>query len=1149
MHFRKWLPVLGPIVLFIALSKAFGADSGQRVEALPEMSFSESWRIAEDTQAELTLSQVPGRLVLGITYFPEGDSVDMLLKQPIPVPAWCNDFTFGIHSLGGWEIGFDMQLLVRDSRQLDYTYALQSALLPWKKQYFPNNNRPRVKELSTPGFKRPVLYRRAGYNIFPESDDANSLPQPPLEIIGLRFNVIRKTGAEHHEQPVNVSLGDFKLKHLNWRDEPFYYSINGQQYYGTDEPIPFLTLGELGRPHYGEQFVVTWAVRDQYDGQPFLIGEKIFTAESDAEDYASVFLERLEIPVTQEGTYWIDVTKKWKRSPGRMPDHVEQREFRLDVLHGDPGIARRPVDAKDHTPNMHVRLAPDGEVMVFEADNDIMLNGYIWLPEESQGKDVSWTLLLASARSGEVVSELKGTLDSKVLSQELSIGVGSLDPGAYRATLSLFENGKLLDQTSRLMGVRNNQTGLVDIPFEVPSWQELLNGPSIVYMTPSAYFSVEDPDKRWELLKTFLDRASQITDKVEFIIRWEDLEPMPGIYDWSELDRFLNYAHEKGVSVLIWPSIVGAEPEWLPAIYEEPRNEDGEIFNSIPYTFHGGRINHWFSDTIREATRNFYLNLVGHTRGNPAVHGYFVLAEHPDDMGSAGWYIGGSEETLQKFRQHMEAMVSSLKELNQRWVSNYQQWDDVGVPPENASERQRLDWMSFLKESIAQCLVENVEVIRSVDEHRMVQVYTGGMTPTSLEKISHLGTMLADGGSQNPETFGGSAMMMADYGLQRRAEEVTVGQWAQKFPTQLDATMYTMLLGGGGNANIKMFYLTRKDYQELQSGTFAMERFQRFLPIWEALRNTEVMPREAFMLYDLNGGMLYKDSLTYYGSAWTDMMCMEAGLNLPWATEDRAVDGKFIVLPYVPSEEAKVIDAMVNYVQGGGTLFMYAGAARKSPDLPNEDWILLKRFGFQVPETNVHQGGYFNVSPVVGEVFGDDAGTWRMRDYWPHAIQPTEQTLATFTSDPNRPAITEMPFGNGKVVVAWADSIVPAFYQDEYPFMRDIARSAGITITAQSSTPSLWTNLLSDKTNDDFYGLVYHPAMFASNKSEVTGTVMWNLPEGRYQVREMITGRDLGVFDARELGEAGLATTLEPFAVAVYQMKRIENDTHDSKTL
>lgn len=1119
------------LLLSVRQSPADEAASMGKVQPLPELAKAEAWKTPEGSA--VTIEQWPDRLGLAFRDFTEGSQVRFDLRKPVPVPEWAQDFLMTVNSNGGFDLGFVLRLVIRDAKGREYFYELESALLAHGIQYFPNNQRPRPIRISVPGLSRPVVAPKAAANIYPVDPENRAAPESPLTMVGLELKSLAcRVPADGSFNPVMVGLGNFVFTKLNWRQSPFYYSFADEERFGELDPVPLLHLGSLGPPAYGEDITLAWEVRDRYDGQPFLAGEKKFALDSKDPAYALSFLQGIEIPVHEKGTYWVRVKRKWSRTAGRIPERIDEFDIRLDVLRGDKPRKREPLTAKDARPGALAVIAPERKSFVF-APGDRKLNVDFVLPEE-KAENLTWKVEVRPVNTDDILKAGNGPLTAE--SRGASVDLGELPAGAYRVTAEVLDGKGVLDRVERVIGLKGEEKVATDVPANIPSWKEFLaRDRSLVYFMPTNYWDKSDPKERWELLKNYFDQAATVTPDMEYLFRWRDVEILPGVYDWTEVDRALNYAGEKGITALLWPSIVGGEPEWLPALYEEPRNAEGKIFNAMPYTFHGGRLNLWHADGIRDRALDFLAAVAKRYKGHPAVHGYYVLTEHPADMPTAGWYIGGSAETLEKYRADCRERFASLKKLNARWGSSYKDWNAVGVPPETASQREQLDWMIFLRDGIGQYLVDATKAIRAVDDHRIIQVYCDGADDKFIGEFVKLGTMTADGGSQYPETFGSQTMAIADMGWQRRAEEVSVGQWSVMFPTQLDSTLYNMLLGGGGNANIKMFIAAGKPFDELRKPTYSLDRFEKFIPIWNELRQTEVLPRQVYTLFDRNA-QLMDAGLKFHGDDWATKICMQAGLLSPFAPIDIAVKGKMLHLPRAKSYEKDVIDRIVEYVEQGGTLLMSADAGRFSPDLPKEDWVLLRRLGFQPPETNESNGGYIETMPVPGEVFSPQAGVFRLREFWPANVAEGDHVIANFSGDAARPAITWHNFGKGRVVLVWASTIVP----DGYPFLRDIARWAGVQFHAESEPSSFWTNLLKHRSREDYYGLVYRSS-YPNGKDEPPqdGRVRWFVPEGTYRVTELIDGQDLGTFTSQDLVGKGLSLRLNPFAVAIHRLQKV----------
>ena len=178
--------------------------------------------------------------------------------------------------------------------------------------------------------------------------------------------------------------------------------------------------------------------------------------------------------------------------------------------------------------------------------------------------------------------------------------------------------------------------------------------------------------------------------------------------------------------------------------------------------------------------------------------------------------------------------------------------------------------------------------------------------------------------------------------------------------------------------------------------------------------------------------------------------------------------------------------------------------------------------------------------PVAGEIFADSTPPFVLRDTWSIPPPAGANTEAFFDGDRTRAALSWKPFGKGKVVVIWASTIVPPTVGKAHggvqPLLRDIARWAGVRLYTDATIPHLWTNLLKQKTQGMYYGLVYHSVVWDEDLPAETGTVTWTLPDGKYNITELISGKTVGIMSGNELREKGLTLTLDKWGVAIYRM-------------
>ena len=501
-------------------------------------------------------------------------------------------------------------------------------------------------------------------------------------------------------------------------------------------------------------------------------------------------------------------------------------------------------------PGSSIRIAPDRDSLIYRKEDPKQLTCEFACPN-TPGQ-YSYRVTAFTHASGVIAKSADGNLAESKCSP-ITIPLNDLKPGAYKIRAELLQNNNVLDCTERTVGILGSAPESAAPADPKADWKRLTSGKSLIYIGMSKG-GLTNPTERIEKVKCLIDEGTTLSNLVEYETTWANLEPMPGVYDWSELDEIVAYAGKKGMSVLLWPSFIGYEPDWIPQYFQKQKN--GAVAGTKPYLFQGGRVNYWHSPELQKRIFDLVGAMALRYRGNPAVHGYYMIVEHGGDNPWCGYFPGYEPETIKEYRDYCREKFSSIKNLNDKWGTTLSAWNDISVPPSNASDRQRLDWSIFRSDRMSDFFISAVQRIRSIDPYKLKMVYTGAANGASAEKLQKLGCMLADGGAASPETGGAVTMGYAAQGLGRRTEEISVTQWAAAFPTQLDATLFNLTLAGGINANCKMFFRPGRPFSELRKPPYSLNRFELFIPIWRELAQTQHMPWQSYMLRDRNSGML-----------------------------------------------------------------------------------------------------------------------------------------------------------------------------------------------------------------------------------------------------------------------------------------------------
>jgi len=158
---------------------------------------------------------------------------------------------------------------------------------------------------------------------------------------------------------------------------------------------------------------------------------------------------------------------------------------------------------------------------------------------------------------------------------------------------------------------------------------------------------------------------------------WGTLEPQPGVFDFSHVDRMLAAMNKQGIKVIVGTPTY-AIPTWLAR--EHPNvlvvHPDGVRAQ------YGPRQNMDITDPdYRAAAERVIVALVDHVKDNPAVIGY-QLDNETKPYGTSGPNVQAA------FVAQMKQKWPSLDALNQAWGLNYwsnriNRWEDF--PSTNAS--------------------------------------------------------------------------------------------------------------------------------------------------------------------------------------------------------------------------------------------------------------------------------------------------------------------------------------------------------------------------------------------------------------------------------------------------------------------------------
>lgn len=1121
------------VFILLLASNALAVD----VQTLPELSDTSAWRLAPGGSAQGKISAWPNRLAIEF----KGDSrqfFDVILQKSLDVPASFDNWTL-LMNAGGSAGRVNVRAIMRDADGAEFLYRL----IDWTPEFdegypvFKAGYRNIPIRLNAIGLKRPNSTTGRWQNI-ERIGGGRPLPKPPLQLTGLRF----EAGSVPAEGV--LALGEFAWTRLVPSESEFYYALEGSERFGELDPVPYVTLAQLGaRAFYGEIFDVEWELRDSYAGRPIRRGAKIFRLSSDdpANPYALQLEQRIEFPVTKPGAYWLSTKLRWARNERTFPETIEEKSFRLDVIRSRLVDTTAPAPSASLAPV--IDIAPERASRIYQSTEPLVAP-VVFRPE---GVASDWRISVRASAGVETLKELAGALPpGKTTTIPLDLSDLAESGGAWIVRAEIRAGDKLIDAKERTVGRLRPSASAPVRAFDGNRWKNAdpTGGESLVILSAQLPDNARDDARlRWDAIQPFLNNAASVTPNVEIPIRWKDISPLPGIIDWTWVDRVMDQAAARGLKLILEPIFVSMEPEWIPPAFRQ--NAEGGVFGHKRYLFRGMRTNLWHAPELRDPLVATVSEMALRYRGHPAMGGYLILTEQPGDFPYTGWFDGYDPETLADFRLHLQTRPGGLAALNARWKTNYRDWSDIGVPNASASPRHHLDWLVFRYETISGLLLDQARAVRAADPDTHLEIYGDGLTAEQVPELHRLGAILANGGAHEPEIMGLTKARFGPYRLQERSEEHSVGRWSAYSPYQLDSTLFNLMLGGGQSAHIKMFTRTTEPLDNLRKPPYSLDRFERFIPIWRELRDAEAPARDVFVLNNRNARLMKAGGTTFlsFGGSSATRSVLESQVVAPLVDVPVATSGRvlFALSLFGTSYESSLSDSLVDYVRDGGVLVMTADAGRADPDKPGEDWVLLKRFGWQPPAGDGRNTNLARARTVADTIFPEGGKplafsgiVWRATD--------TAGVAATF--DDGSPALTWKPFGKGRVVVIWASDLVPPAQIDgSARLVADLARWAGVSLATDATDARLYTNLLTRKSDSTFYGLVYHSgagARWGQEGPALAAQTRWTLPKGDYTVRELISDKNLGTHSAAQLRDRGLDCDLPRHAVAIYRMTRVQ---------
>lgn len=551
---------------------------------------------------------------------------------------------------------------------------------------------------------------------------------------------------------------------------------------------------------------------------------------------------------------------------------------------------------------------------------------------------------------------------------------------------------------------------------------------------------------------------------IQLWVSWARVEMLPGAYDWSGLDAYVNYLTEKNVpftmagigSVLFGNGPVPTWGDWM-------LNHEGKfkLWRGLPVTSPA-------SQAWREEVQVFVRRLIERYRGNPCLVGYGFMGQGMDSGIFTDHYdsvTDYSPAAQAAFIRYLRQKYKRIARLNSAWGTGWKRWADVRMPLPQFEREVNLSpaWRDFTDWKLTAYRASTVDVadplVAELDPERTVIHYvvkTGPFEHLLKDRMSPLWTG-ADGAGEDHrmDRING---ITRNWGYYRQTESHDVppaniaymtDMVSQTLRAESDHIRFNLVW----NSRAAMF---EKSYPANAALQQSMQWWSQTSGLRERLAASGTEPAElgvviswADMLYRLRAWRWYA-----MPASRADRLVRSAGF-LPvrwlseWAPDKAWLDLKTVLVP----EDALVWDAQLlsrlrNHVVSGGEVVVWgrSGQYGFAPDTSSEGFSWLAELGGQglvVTQAStlaergkssaVINGNAYNVAPVV-------------------VAEPAVESGVEVVARDAAGRATALSWNHGKGRVRWC--LLEDADASE-ALVSELVRSSGVRVRVRSSAPEI----------------------------------------------------------------------------------------------
>ena len=211
---------------------------------------------------------------------------------------------------------------------------------------------------------------------------------------------------------------------------------------------------------------------------------------------------------------------------------------------------------------------------------------------------------------------------------------------------------------------------------------------------------------------------------------WAQIEPEPGVLNWTWLDRAVETLHAAGL-LIVMGTPTATPPKWLVDAHPEMLAVDA-AGNTRRF---GSRRHYCFSSPAYRDQAARIVRLVAERYGN---HAAVVAWQTDNEYGCHDTVLSYSTAARLAFRHWLKQSYGDIDALNRAWGTtfwsqHYRDFNEVDPPVSTVSEANpahRLDWQRFASDEVVSYNHVQVEILRECSPgrdilHNFMGFYTG----------------------------------------------------------------------------------------------------------------------------------------------------------------------------------------------------------------------------------------------------------------------------------------------------------------------------------------------------------------------------------------------------------------------------------------